>query len=287
MLLLTANGCGASGLFTVPTTGGAARALTSDPRNLGSPTWSPDGSTVAYNVGQFGCHLGEGESVHLETVHADGSGVKQVTDDGDAGQGSFDSGASFSPDGTQIAFSHGTFDSGTIQVVAATGGARTTLLPPSGANVGSTPAWSPDGTRIAYVSGQSIMAVAPGGGTPVAIAANPDPSSCSGRRVVSRRDAARHRVHRGHLRHRARAALERATGDRCQGRREPGVLTRRDADRVRCPATDPARQRNGDHGREHGRLERPRSQCGAVPRERPSQLAARVVVWLARRADER
>jgi Tol biopolymer transport system component len=180
VLLLTSNSCGASGLFTVPTTGGAARALTSDPRNLGSPTWSPDGSTVAYNVGQFGCHLGEGEPVHLETVHADGSGVHQVTDDGDAGEGSFDSGPSFSPDGTQIAFSHGTFDTGTIQIVAAAGGERTTLLPPAGANVGSTPAWSPDGTRIAYVSGQSIVAITPGGGARVAIAANPDPSSCSG-----------------------------------------------------------------------------------------------------------
>jgi Tol biopolymer transport system component len=179
-LLLTSNSCGASGLFTVSSAGGAATALTSDPRNLGSPTWSPDGSTVAYSVGQFGCHLGEGEPTHVETVQADGTGVRRVTDDGDTQLGSFDSGPSFSPDGAQIAFSHGTFDSGTIQVVATAGGARTTLLPPAGANVGSTPAWSPDGTRIAYVSGRSIMAVAPGGGTPVAIAANPDADSCSG-----------------------------------------------------------------------------------------------------------
>jgi Tol biopolymer transport system component len=180
VLLLTSNSCGATGLFTVSTTGGAARALTHDPRNLGSPTSSSDGSTIAYGVGQFGCHLGEGESTHIETVQADGTGVQRVTDDGDGQLGNFDSGPSFSPDGTQITFSHGTFDSGTIQVVATAGGARTTLLPPAGANVGSTPAWSPDGARIAYVSGQSIMAVAPSGGTPAAIASNPDPDSCSG-----------------------------------------------------------------------------------------------------------
>ena len=180
VLLLTSNSCGASGLFTVSSTGGAARALTNDPRNLGSPSWSPDGSTVAYGVGQFGCHIDAGGSTHIETVHADGTGVKRVTDDGDSQEGSFDSGPSFSPDGTQIAFSHGTFDSATIQVVPTGGGARTTLLPAAGANVGSTPAWSPDGTRIAYVSGQSIWAIAPGGGTPVVIAPNPDPNYCTG-----------------------------------------------------------------------------------------------------------
>jgi Tol biopolymer transport system component len=180
LLALTSNSCGGKGLYVVSTAGGAARRLNTDPRDLESPTWSPDGSLVAYSVGPFGCHLGEGESVHIETVHADGTGVRQVTDDGNPQQGSFDSGPVFSPDGTQIALSHGTFDSGTIQTVAASGGARTSLLPPAGANVGSTPAWSPDGTRIAYLSGPSIMAVPPAGGTPVAIATNPDPDSCSG-----------------------------------------------------------------------------------------------------------
>ena len=125
VLLLTSNGCGASGLFTVPTTGGAARALTNDPRNLGSPTLVAGREHRRLQRGAVRLPPRRGR-VDAHRDRACGRHGRAASDRRRRRQaGSFDSGASFSPDGTQIAFSHGTFDSGTIQVVPTAGGART------------------------------------------------------------------------------------------------------------------------------------------------------------------
>jgi Tol biopolymer transport system component len=177
VLFVTANSCNGDDLFAVSPGGGTTRQLTHDPRDLEQPTWSPDAARIAYAAGDFSCHLGAGGPVHLETVKADGSGVQRVTDDGDRNQGSFDGSPSFSPDGTQIVLSHGTLDTLSLATVGAGGGARTTLLPPA-AGWSGAPAWSPDGSRIAYVAeDSSIHAIAPGGGTPELIAASPESSA--------------------------------------------------------------------------------------------------------------
>jgi Tol biopolymer transport system component len=154
LLFLTVNTCSGSDLFGVSPTGGPAVQLTHDLRDLESPAWSRDGTTIAYAARNFTCHLGDGLPTHLETVHADGSEAQRVTDDGDMNGGSFDGDPAFSPDGTQIAFDHGTFSDSSLQVVAASGGARTTLVPP-GPGAPSSLAWSPDGSRIAFVSAAS------------------------------------------------------------------------------------------------------------------------------------
>ena len=144
---------------------------------------------IAYAARDFTCHLGDGLPTHLETVQADGSGAQRVTDDGGTNEGSFDGDPAFSPDGTQIAFDHGTFSDSSLQIVAASDGVRTTLVPP-GPRSPSSLAWSPDGTRIAFVSaGSSIMVVPASGGTPQLVASIPARKFCGAGASHGRRTA--------------------------------------------------------------------------------------------------
>ncbi len=176
LLLLTATNCGGAGLYAVPVDGGTTRPLTHDPRDLEAPTWSPDGTRIAYSAEQFACLASEGESTHLETALADGSAPQPVTDDGGVPLPSLDSNPSFSPDGKQIAFWHGDPENSELQIVSATGGARTHL--PEAGMYGATPAWAADSSKIAYVAGDAIMAIAPTGGTPEVLAPNPATTAC-------------------------------------------------------------------------------------------------------------
>ena len=164
VLFVTGTTCGGSGLYAVPATGGAVTSLTRDPRALEDPVWSPDGGRIAYSVQNFTCHLGAGMAVHIASAAPDGSRARRVTDDGDRERGSFDRYPSYSPDGRRIVFAHGSADTGSLQIVAATGGKRLPLPAPGGRDVYAEPAWSPDGSRIAYAEGHAIVAVAPRGG---------------------------------------------------------------------------------------------------------------------------
>ncbi len=177
VLFVTGTTCGGSGLFAVPPGGGPARPLTHDPRSLEDPVWSPDGSRLAFSVQKFTCHLGAGLPIHIASAAADGSDARRVTDDGDVQQGSFDRFPSYSPDGRRIVFAHGSADSASLQIAAAEGGGRTSLPTPGG-DLAAEPAWSPDGRRIAYARGRSVLAVAPGGGTPEVLARGLPRVSC-------------------------------------------------------------------------------------------------------------
>ncbi len=178
VLFLTGTTCGGAGLFAVPAGGGPTRRLDRDPRDLETPEWSPDGRRIAVSVQSFSCHLGAGLPTHIATVAPDGSDARRVTDDGALGQSSFDRFPSFSPDGSRIAFAHGTTASGSIQVTEARGGGERTPVLTSADAIATRPAWSPDGSRIAYVVGRSIKAVAPGGGTPKLLAQGLPTVSC-------------------------------------------------------------------------------------------------------------
>jgi Tol biopolymer transport system component/imidazolonepropionase-like amidohydrolase len=126
------------GLWTLPASGGVARRLTDEYYDARQPSWSPDGSTIAFQAYRDG-------TWRIWTIAADGTGAKAVT------EGPFDDREPhWSPDGASIAFSSdrsGNYDVWTLTL--ATGQLRQITT-----DTGNDffPAWSPNGREIAFVS---------------------------------------------------------------------------------------------------------------------------------------
>jgi WD40 repeat protein len=82
-----------SEIFTIGPDGNGLARVTTDPANDVSPSWSPDGSKVAFASGRDG----NGE---IYTINADGTGETRLTDNA-----AVDTSPAWSPDGSKIAFS--------------------------------------------------------------------------------------------------------------------------------------------------------------------------------------
>jgi len=111
-----------------------------------TPVWSPDGSRIAFSNG------------HIYAVNADGSGLTQLT----FGT-TVDQWPSWSPDGSTIAYSNSgstpldsNTDSDTLEIwTVPAGGGTPTRLTHRGGN--DMPAYSPDGSQIAFTNGGGIF----------------------------------------------------------------------------------------------------------------------------------
>jgi Tol biopolymer transport system component len=137
-------------LATISIDGTGLRYVTPETGHVGECAWSPDGSKIA-------CQRNR----HLIVVAADGSGLTQLT----SGAGT-DQWPSWSPDGSTIVYSNsgarpldrsGFSNTQEIFTVPAAGGAATRFTHNS--TWDDMPAYSPDGTRIAFSDDGSIWIV--------------------------------------------------------------------------------------------------------------------------------
>jgi Tol biopolymer transport system component/imidazolonepropionase-like amidohydrolase len=125
-------------LWTLPIDGGRARRILDDGDDARLPSWSPDGTRIAFQAYRD-------NTWNVWTIGADGSGPRRET------AGPFDDREPhWSPDGTRLAFSSDRSGSYDIWILTlATGGVR--QLTSNAAN-DSMPAWSPDGREVVFVS---------------------------------------------------------------------------------------------------------------------------------------
>ena len=138
---------GTSQIYVMNPDGSGLMQLTSDAASSVSPTWSPDGSKIAFQRGGRSYFGGGG----IYVMQADGSGVTKLIAPGYRWSLSDTLGLEepdWSPDGTRIAFVANSWE---IWVINTDGSGLTRLSDGrSDEHYDRRPAWSPDGSKIAF-----------------------------------------------------------------------------------------------------------------------------------------
>jgi Tol biopolymer transport system component len=133
------------------------------------PDWSPDGSMVAYL--RSGPRIGDQGDGDIAVVDLDKEKTKTLVGTPLLGGGWENGAPSWSPDGRQIVYEESTvfgaeeggygFDA-RMAIVRADGSGRRLLASPD-FTYAADPAWSPDGSHIAFTTGEAVSLVAPDG----------------------------------------------------------------------------------------------------------------------------
>jgi Tol biopolymer transport system component len=140
-------------IFTVPSSGGEAKQITTGPVDEFMPHWSPKGDEIAYHA--FTRELAR----RLQVVSSQGGPVATVTD---APRNQRRPG--WAPDGNALVFDAGGTASGDVFITKRADSGRWT--PPRRLTTnGSAARFSPDGTQILYVRPDGIWVTTPAGGS--------------------------------------------------------------------------------------------------------------------------
>lgn len=137
---------GNADIYTMPVSGGEAQQLTRDPADDFAPHWSPDGKEIAFHSFRNG-------NRDIFVMSSDGSRLETV-----AATPSQELVPRWSPDGHSVIY-YAYTDSVFVVSRTATGWSKPKFL-----TRGYVPEFSPDGTRIAFQFGDSLLAIPASGG---------------------------------------------------------------------------------------------------------------------------
>ncbi|WP_259080752.1 TolB protein [Salinibacter ruber] len=139
-------------IYTIDPDGSDLRQVTNNDVSDATPAWSPDGNRIAFQRSRDGGDDFSGD-YEIYTIDPDGSDLRQVTD-----QSASDGSPAWSPDGSRIAFSSNRDGDANSEIYTirpdGSGLRQVTETADNGddgiADDDITPAWSPDGNRIAF-----------------------------------------------------------------------------------------------------------------------------------------
>lgn len=166
---------GAGGIYTI-TPGGTADWITEESTTSSDPAYSPDGSRIAFRSAN------PGGDYQIFVMNADGTGRKQLTTSPTAKQE-----PTWSPDGTRIAYVANSFNVDgetdleiwTMKAVPQSNTNKPVNLTDNSSGLNDTqPAWSPDGSKIAFTRSQDIWVMNSDGSGAANLTPN-SPAGCS------------------------------------------------------------------------------------------------------------
>lgn len=141
MVAFTRFGRNGGEIYAVPVDGGAAIRLTSDRIHDELPSWSPDGTKIA-----FLRYVG-GEDAEVFVMNADGSNKMRITDNEVA-----DVDPRWSPDGLRLIYGSGNQDAGGEDIFLVTPGEPAAISLTEPGVHDSFGEWAPDGESVVYAS---------------------------------------------------------------------------------------------------------------------------------------